>query len=308
MFSKQRVRFARPTSIAVLLLLLASAVAAGASASRATTSSPAGASGRPDTPPCQPVTDFESGNFTHPTTIDNEFFPLVPGTQFVFEGRANRGGGLLPHQVVFTVTDVTKVINGVTTVVLWDRDFNQGELVEEELAFFAQDDDGTVWNLGEYPEEYDESGNFAGAPSTWIAGLADAQAGIHMQAEPRRGNGWYLQGFAPDIDFLDCAHVFKMGQATCVPVSCYEDVLVTNEVSPPPAGGGHQRKYHAPGVGIVQIGAVGDKEGETLVLVDLVQLDSVALAAANARALELDSRGYDFGGDVYDQTQPAEQA
>ena len=309
MLRRRHFRFVRLTTVALLLPLLASAAAAAGSAGQATTSFPAGASGPPDTPPCQPVTDFESGNFTDPTTIDNEFFPLVPGRQFVFEG----GVGLLPHQVVFTVTDVTKVINGVTTVVLWDRDFrdlNQDQLVEEELAFFAQDDDGTVWNLGEYPEEYDESGNFAEAPSTWIAGLRDAQAGIHMQAKPRRGNGWYLQGFAPDIDFLDCAHVFKTGQTIDIDGTSYENVLVTNEVSPPPAGGGHQRKYHAPGVGIVQIGAVGDKEGETLVLVgDPVELDSVARAAANARALELDSRGYDFGdsGD-YDQTQPAEQA
>ena len=230
MLRKRHVRFVRLTTVALLLPLLASAAAAAGSARQA--SSPAGASGSPDTPPCKPVSDFESGNFTDPTTIDNEFFPLVPGTQFVFEGRAT----LLPHQVVFTVTDVTKVIDGVTTVVLWDRDFSQGKLVEEELAFFAQDKDGTVWNLGEYPEEWGESGNFLGAPSTWIAGEEDAQAGIHMQAEPRRGNGWYLQGFAPDIGFLDCAHVFKTGQTIDIDGTSYENVLVTNEVSPPPAG------------------------------------------------------------------------
>src|SRR3972149_1571408 len=125
-----------------------------------------------------------------------------------------------------------------------------------------------------------------------------------MQAEPRRGNGWYLQGFAPDIDFLDCAHVFKTGQTIDIDGTSYENVLVTNEVSPPPAGGGHQRKYHAPGVGIVQIGAVGDKEGETLVLVDRVQLDDAARAAANARALELDLHGYEVS-DVYSETSPA---
>src|SRR3990170_3720292 len=69
-----------------------------------------------------------------------------------------------------------------------------GQLVETELAFFAQDDDGNVWNLGEYPEEY-ENGEFVGAPSTWIAGLAGAEAGVHMLAEPRQGTGYYLQGW-----------------------------------------------------------------------------------------------------------------
>ena len=43
------------------------------------------------------------------------------------------------------------MINGVNAVVVWDRDFQNGELVEEELAFMAQDDAGNVWSLGEYP-------------------------------------------------------------------------------------------------------------------------------------------------------------
>jgi hypothetical protein len=51
------------------------------------------------------------------------------------------------------------------TVAVWDRDFQDGELVEEELSFFAQDDGGTVWNFGEYAEEY-EDGEFVGAPNT----------------------------------------------------------------------------------------------------------------------------------------------
>ncbi len=56
---------------------------------------------------------------------------------------------------MFTVTDLTKVVNGVRAVVVWDRDYASGELQETELAFFAQDNDGNVWHLGEYPEEYE---------------------------------------------------------------------------------------------------------------------------------------------------------
>jgi len=50
---------------------------------------------------------------------------------------ASRGSGRRPHQVVFTVTDLVRVINGVRTVVDWDRDINEGELEEAELAFQA---------------------------------------------------------------------------------------------------------------------------------------------------------------------------
>jgi hypothetical protein len=75
------------------------------------------------------------GTFSRPTKIDNRWFPLAPGTQFVLEGRANRGNGRLRHRVVFTVTDLTKVIDGVSTLVLWDRDYNAGTLEEAEITF-----------------------------------------------------------------------------------------------------------------------------------------------------------------------------
>jgi hypothetical protein len=292
MFSEQRIRSTLLSTLTALLLLLTSTGAAGASVSQATTSF------------CNPATDFDSNNFSNPTKINNQWFPLGPGTQLILEGHANRGGGPLPHQVVFTVTDLTKVINGVRTVVIWDQDINEGQLVEAELAFFAQDNAGSVWNLGEYPEEY-EGKVFLGAPNTWIAGLAGAEGGIHMLAKPLLGTSWYLQGSAPEIDFLDCAKVFKTGETTCVPFKCYEDVLVTDETSPLDQGGGSQRKYHAPGVGIIQVGAVADREGETLVLVKIVHLSPGALAKARQAALKLDKRGYQVS-DVYRQTLPAE--
>jgi hypothetical protein len=147
--------------------------------------------------------------------------------------------------VVFTVTDLTKVIDGVRNVVLYDLDYNAGNLVEAELAFHAQDDGGNVWNMGEYPEEYDD-GKFTGAPDTWITGLAGARAGVIMRAAPRVGTSSYLQGWAPAIEFNDTAKVLKVGQRTCVPARCYDDVLVTDEYSPDEPDA-HQQKFYAPG-------------------------------------------------------------
>ena len=156
MLSQASIRITVLRLLAALLLIFAHtgfAEASGPDASRS----------------CGRALRFEDSNFSHPTRIDNRWLPLAPGTQFVLSGRSNRGGKRLPHQVVLTVTDLTKVIDGVRTVVLWDRDFNMGRLTEAELAFDAQDDDGNVWNLGEYPEEY-VGGVFHGAPSTWISG------------------------------------------------------------------------------------------------------------------------------------------
>lgn len=62
------------------------------------------------TRPARNVTekDFDPSNFPTAPMVDNRWYPLVPGTQFVMEGRANRGHGRLPHHVVTTVTDLTR--------------------------------------------------------------------------------------------------------------------------------------------------------------------------------------------------------
>jgi len=251
-------------------------------------------------PFCDPIVQFDRNNFPASPKINNRFLPLIPGTQLTLEGTADQGGGPTDHTVVFTVTSLTKVLDGVNTVVVWDRDFDGTQLAEAELSFFAQDNDGNVWNLGEYPEEYDENGQFVGAPSTWVSGIDGAEGGIHMLAQPNTGTGQYLQGYSPNIGFLDCAKVFKINQTVCVPVNCFKHVLVTSETSPLDQGGGAQYKYHAPGVGIVQVGAVGDPQAETLALTYLVHLRTKALANANSEALKLDRHGCQTN-DIYSQ-------
>ena len=257
----------------------------------------------------KPVThkDFSADNFSgSSTSIDNQWLPLAPGSQYILEGTANRGGAAGSHRVVFTVTDVTKSVNGVRTLVIWDRDLQDGELVEEELAFAAQDDDGNVWNLGEYPEEH-EDGKFVGAPSTWLAGQRHAEAGVAMRAAPKEGTSEYLQGYAPEIDFQDKAVVSKERQKTCVPADCYRDVLVIDEWNPKEQpDDGHQFKFHAPGVGVVRVEARGGVEQETLVLTAVRRLGGKELAEARRRALELDGRAYKVARKVYGGSPPAE--
>ncbi|HEX9338022.1 MAG TPA: hypothetical protein VF892_19145, partial [Pseudonocardiaceae bacterium] len=205
-----------------------------------------------------------------------------------------------------TVTDLTKVIDGVQTVVLLDEDFDGSQLAEAELAFFAQDRRGTVWGLGEYPEEYD-NGTFTGAPSTWITGLAGAHAGFAMLAHPRVGTSSYLQGRAPSIDFEDCAKVFATGQQICVPTGCYHNVLVTDEWGPLDPSGGHQRKFYASGVGLVHIGAVGGTDPEVLNLTTRTVLCPAALTTVRDTALRLDRHGYQVSPHVYGRTAHARQ-
>jgi len=239
---------------------------------------------------------FNRANFTNPTQITNPYLPLAVGKQYVFDGVVDG----VPHKVIFTVTGLTKVINGVKTRVVWDQDLRAGELVEEELAFFAQDKFGTVWLLGEYPEEYEDE-EFVGAPSAWAAGIDGARPGIAMQATPIVGQPEYSQGFAPGVEFDDRAQVIKTGvNNVCVPAGCYSNVVVIKERNTFEPGV-FQLKYHAPGVGVVLIQPGGQSGGEELKLTQVKTLTGAALAEANAQAYRLDLRSYIYS-DVFRQT------
>jgi hypothetical protein len=264
--------------------------------------SPAWASGPGHGQPPVTEKDFNSANFSpESTTITNRFLPLVPGTQFVLDGTANRGSGSGTHEVIFTVTDVTKWVDHVRTLVIWDRDVQDGVLAEEELSFFAQDKAGNVWYLGENPDVYDNG--TVTADATWLAGHIQAIPGLAMRNSPRVGTSSYLQGSAPNAGFLDQATVVKANQKTCVPAGCYKRVLMVDEFDPnQQPQDGHQLKYHAPGVGIVRVEPRGGTEQETLVLSELRHLDATQLAAARDRALALDKLAYQLAPAVWSDT------
>ena len=249
--------------------------------------------------------DFDPWEFPASPRINNKWFPLKPGMQYTTEGTVTSAEGTSAHKVVHTVTGLTKVVDGVNTLVMWDRDYSDGELAESELAFFAQSEDNDVWLFGEYPEEY-ENGEFVGAPSTFMSGIATAQAGLAMQDRPRTGTPAYVQAYAPKVDFLDCGKVIKTNQHVCVPTGCYDDVLVIDEYNPlEPPDAGHQRKFYSAGTGLVQITAVGGDQQETMDLVKIRRLSDAQLKKVNEQALELDGRAYKVSKDVYAKTPPA---
>jgi hypothetical protein len=250
--------------------------------------------------------DFDGAKFSNPTNVDNEWMSLKPGTRWVWEGTTVDDDEVLPHRVVINVTDLTKVIGGVESVVTWDLDYSDGELVEAELAFFAQDDDGNVWRMGEYPEEY-EDGEFVVAPA-WVHGVEGAVAGISMRADPKVGTPSYSQGWGPGVDFTDRGKVHEFVDEVCVPLDCYKNVLVIDEssLSEPDA---HQFKYWAKGAGNVRVGwaGEGEKTQEVLELISMKQLDEEGLAEVRAGARALEKGAYERSKDVYGETPPLQQ-
>src|SRR5690242_2490292 len=89
---------------------------------------------------------FDATSFVRPTVVDNAWMPLKPGTRFVYEGTSVEDDGkTVAHRIVVNVTDLTKEIGGIRAVITWDLDYSDNELVEAELAFYAQDSTGAVW-------------------------------------------------------------------------------------------------------------------------------------------------------------------
>lgn len=242
-------------------------------------------------------------------TIDNPWWPLPPGKQLTWEGTAlDEDGETIARKVVFTVTDMTKEIAGVQTLVGWDRDYDEDDMVtESELIFLAQAKDGTVWHLGEAVEHYEfkeELGirDHYDGTRVWMVGyLEGCKAGIYMPGKPELGMT-YNQGFAPHPwDWDDWAEIHQMGLELDTPVGKFTDVMAVREYEPL-APGVSQLKYYAKGVGTVGVGWMGEKdeEREEMRLTKNVMLSPAEMAEVRNAVRGNEKRAY-----MYSLTEPA---
>ncbi len=265
---------------------------------------PQGSSATPSA--CSKIPQIHLHQFPDPPSITNPLQPMAPGMQYVFEGFVVADDGSRhPHQIISTITDLTKVVDGVRTIVVFEQDVQDGVVVESELFFAAQDVDGTVWHVGEYPEVY-TNGQLTGAPDTWLSGVQGASAGIDMPARPHTGD-FIVQGYSPTIQFWDCARFRRFLRRKCIPKGCYRHVAVTNEFAPFDPAGGHQLKYIAPGVGTIAAKPLHEPDPETVTLTSAGFLCPNVMDAIRQETLAQDQRGYDVARDVYTGSPPAVQ-
>ena len=306
MSRQRRIRMAWVGAIAVPLLVLATyGVATAAGHGNAAKPAPGGGSASPGNPngssSCGPIPVLNPQSFPASPSVTSTFNPLVPGTQTFLDGVViDKSGVKHPHRITDTITDLTKVIDGVHTILIYEQDTQDSHLQESELWFGAQDSSGQVWLFGEYPEEY-SGGQVTGAPATWLSAVAGAHAGIVMLANPQTGTPTYRQGFE------DCATVFQTGQHACVSSGCYDNVLVTDEFAPNDPKGGHQRKFYAPGIGTIQVGAAGGVAPETLQLTKAGKLCAAAFSQIRQQASAQDQRAYTVAKNVWAGSPPAAQ-
>jgi hypothetical protein len=145
-------------------------------------------------------------------------------------------------------------------------------------------------------------GEVDGVPHSVTTTVIDLAKKIHMPGKPRISEDFHLQKSAPEIEFLDCARVAAEGQTVTVPAATFRNVLVTEETDPTKPEDGIQTKFHAPGVGIIKVGAaVPGSAPETLALAERNQLSCQELQNVRKEALRMDQRGMKASG-VYAET------
>ncbi len=172
--------------------------------------------------------------------IDNPYFSLTPGTTFSYQGETDEG----TEVIKVMVTDQTKRVMGVTTLVVWDRVWLDDELIEETYDWYAQDQEGNVWYFGEDSKEY-KNGKVVSTEGSWEGGVDGAMPGIIMKNKLIVGDSYrqeYYQGEAEDW-----AEIVSLNEKVVVPYGSFENCIKTKDWSAlePDA---IEYKYYSPSV------------------------------------------------------------
>ncbi|MGH7180325.1 MAG: hypothetical protein ACREJC_23300, partial [Tepidisphaeraceae bacterium] len=148
------------------------------------------------------VPNFAAARFDRSLTINNPYFPVVPGAQYRYLAEIvdEDTGDISTESIIVEMLAQTKTITGVQVRIVRDRVFDEdGRIIEDTFDWYAQDNNGNIWYFGEDVTnyEYDASGNATiDKHGSWIAGENGALPGIIMEAKPRVGYAYY-QEFAP---------------------------------------------------------------------------------------------------------------
>src|SRR5262245_19923907 len=168
-------------------------------------------------PPMPPRSSFSA-------RVDNPWFPLLPGTRWVYTGVK---AGKRTRDIV-TVTPVATPIEGGAWVAVHDRLYMRGRLEERTIDWYSQGSHRNVWYFGENTAELDKHGHVTSTEGTWKAGVNGARAGIYIPGHPRLGQTGlqeYLKGHAED-------HFKIIGRFDAVTPPGKANTLLTKEWTP----------------------------------------------------------------------------
>ena len=192
------------------------------------------------------------GNFTEVFPVDkselasvgtNTFFVLAPGYQLTLEGK--EGGK--PTVLTVTVLDETKVVDGVETRVVEERESVNGQPIEISRNYFAISKRTTdVFYFGEDVDMY-KQGKVVGHEGSWVSGVAGAHFGLAIPGTPLLGARYY-QEIAPKVA-MDRAEIVSVSEKLKTPSGEFVNCVKTEETSGVERA--REMKLYAPGVGLI---------------------------------------------------------
>lgn len=200
--------------------------------------------------------DNDFANLTNP----NRYFPLGIGNRWEYrEGT---------ESIAIEVLNETKLIDGVTCIVVQDRVTEDGDLIEDTDDWFAQAKNGDVHYCGEETKEFESfDGDDPKLPElvsidgSFKAGRDGDKPGILFLGSPTPGEVYRQEsslGNAEDVaEVLSTTYAFgsnpELDQFVPQPLAallCSGDCVVTKEFSATSGPGSFERKYYARGIGL----------------------------------------------------------
>lgn len=215
--------------------------------------------------------ELDPADFT--TDIDNEYWPMEPGTRWVYNEFDEEGEEL---RVVVTVTSSTRrIANGVTARVVRDTVTQDGELLEDTFDWYAQDSNGTIWYLGENTAEF-ENGKVTTREGSFEAGVDGAMAGVIMPGKPAVGMAYRQEYYKGEAE--DNGEVLSLDEMAEVPAGHFKQALLTKDtitIEPKVL----EYKLYVPDVGpVLTLGVSGGGGREELVERTMVPADAAQAA------------------------------
>lgn len=197
--------------------------------------------------------------------VDNPYFPLIPGTKWVYD--IKRGNVLIEKDTVEVLKE-TRQVNGIQATVVRDMVTVGDQLVEDTYDWFAQDKDGNVWYVGESVDNY-VGGVLTNHRGSWEWGVDGALPGIIMWADPSAhlNEEYYQEYYVGRAE--DKGQVLSVSENVTVPFGAFENVVKTFDFSSLEPNVKEQ-KFYAAGVGLIK--EIEQNVNEEVLLIEFTQL------------------------------------
>ncbi len=189
------------------------------------------------------------------TAIDNPYLPLSTLKQDILDGTE---GGKKVRIERTTRPELHKTFKfggmEIEALVVEDREFMDGQIEEDVLDYFAQDDNGTVYYLGEDVDDY-KDGKIVGHEGSWLTGKDTPVPGVFFPAHAKVGMKWRSKDVSKSISERN--EIIAMGETVIVPAGTFKDCVKVRELI---GDGATEYKYFCKGIGVVrEIPADGDE-------------------------------------------------